>query len=120
MKQTLSNSQAVDILKADNCANWSHWGACALIEYYSDLEEDLGHEIELDSVAIRCEWSEWDSVHEWAENYFSEDDLESLLEGADDEDERLIDYIQDHGQIIQNFEDGNMGINRQICLISEF
>jgi len=69
MKIELSTQEAVNILLEDEFANWSHNAALALIEYYESLEEDLGESIDLDRVAIRCEWSEYESVAEAVEDY---------------------------------------------------
>jgi len=62
MKTTLSASQAVDLLKADSNARWSRAGAYALVEHLEQLESDCGTEIEFDVVAIRCDYSEYDSA----------------------------------------------------------
>jgi uncharacterized protein (DUF433 family) len=56
MKQTLSNAQSVEILMCDHYADWTRAEAEAIIEYYEELENELDEEIELDVVAIRCEW----------------------------------------------------------------
>jgi hypothetical protein len=69
MKQTLTTSQAAQILIDDDNANWSSAGAFALIEYLEELESDCGEEMEFDRVAIRCDFSEYDSALEAAEDY---------------------------------------------------
>lgn len=56
MKQTLDTNQAVQALLCDHYADWTHAEAKAIVEYYEELESDLDQEIELDAVAIRCEW----------------------------------------------------------------
>ena len=69
MYQTLSTSEAVDILTADQYANWSRAGARALVEYLEGLEEETGERIEIDRVAIRCDYSEYTSAREAAEDH---------------------------------------------------
>jgi len=64
MKIELSTHEAANILLEDEFAKWSHNAALALIEYYESLEEGLGESIDLDRVAIRCEWSEYKSIDE--------------------------------------------------------
>lgn len=66
-------------LKADEYASWSNDAISALFDYYEQLSEDIGQDIELDTVAIRCEWSEY-SVEDLAENYgnLKEDDETAL------------------------------------------
>ena len=66
MYQTLSFSDAVDILRADQYAAWSWAGARALVEYLEELEEETGERIEIDPVALRCEFSEYTSAVEAA------------------------------------------------------
>ena len=47
---------------ADENAAWSMAGAYALAEYVEQYEEDCGIEIEFDRVALRCEYSEHESL----------------------------------------------------------
>lgn len=69
MKIELSTSQAVDILLKDEYANWSRAAALALVGYYEALEEDCGEAIDLDPVAIRCDWTEYSSIGEAGKDY---------------------------------------------------
>ena len=84
MKQTLTTDQAADLLVADNNAGWSYKGARALVEHLEQVEEDTGEEIEFDRVALRCEFAEYESALEAAEEYGWEPD-----EDADSEDAAL-------------------------------
>ena len=97
MKATLSTSQATDLLKADSNAAWSRSGARALVEHLEQLEEDCGTEIELDAVAIRCDYSEYENVIEAAkdqgfevENDWSEEDTEA----------EALDWLCDRTEVI--------------------
>lgn len=99
MKQTLSTGQAADILSSNPDNGFSYQGARALIEYLEDVESDTGEEMELDCVAIRCDWSEYGSIKEWASEYwgaeFSQDD-------CDEDGVRAIrKAIQDNGTLIE-------------------
>ena len=69
MKKTLTTAEVADILCNDNNANWSRSGACALAEYLEDMEAELGIEVELDVIAIRCEYSEYECFADIAEAY---------------------------------------------------
>lgn len=76
----------------------------ALFNYYEDLEAETGDEIELDVIAICCEWTEYTSgellgdyrhlldIREWlGENgYDSEDMEEDELREAEEENSELI------------------------------
>jgi hypothetical protein len=70
MKTTLSTNQIADALKSDQYAAWSYYGSMALASYLEDLERDLGEELELDTVSIRCDYSEYESAELLAINYF--------------------------------------------------
>jgi len=110
MKTTLTTSEAADILFKDSNANWSYAGARALAEYLEEYEESTGEEMELDTCAIRCDFSEYSSLLDWAHDYFSnaleELGFDETEENDDDEiDEKIREYIQDHGQLIE-FEGG--------------
>jgi hypothetical protein len=106
MKTTLSTSEAADILFKDSTANWSSAGAHALAEYLEEYEESTGEELEFDYVAIRCDFAEWDSLQNWAHDYFSnawqEMGFDESEEVDDDEfDDKIREYIQGHGQLIE-------------------
>ena len=102
MKKTLSTSEAADLLMADTNAGWSYAGARALVEYMEQLEDDTGEEIECDAVALRCEFSEYESAREAAEEYGWEPD-----EGADSEDaeEAALEWMNGRTTVIE-FSEG--------------
>ena len=104
---------ANELMQDDN-ANWSRAGAFALAEYFEQLEDDLGESIEFDRVAIRCDFSQYESLQEWAHDYFGGEAKalaefswgESYVGNMDESDsesfdETLQEYIQDHGQLIE-------------------
>lgn len=105
MKTTLTTSDIAHALKNDSNANWSWSGANALAEYLEEYEESTGEEMELDVVAIRCDFSEYSSLADWASDYFGGvdrakaefDDCDSL----DDCEDEIRDYINDRGQLIE-------------------
>jgi hypothetical protein len=106
MKTTLTTSQAAEILANDENSSFSRLGAFALVEYLEEYEESTGEELEFDSVAIRCDFSEYDSLTDWADEYFGTNaDWRSIIGCEDCEDDnteaRIREYIQDHGQLIE-------------------
>lgn len=106
MKTTLTTSHAANILANDENSTFSRLGAFALVEYLEQMEEDTGEEIEFDSVAIRCDFAEHDSLQEWAHDHFSnaleELGFDETEENDDDEvDDKIREYIQDRGQLIE-------------------
>ena len=111
MKNTLNTSEAASLLMADDNAAWSMAGAFALVEYLEQVEEDCGTEIEFDRVALRCEYSEHESLQEWARYYFTDEMRFDLLEGSENPADTICDYIHEHGQLIE-FDGG--------IIVSEF
>ena len=110
MKTTLTTNQVAHKLLADDNAGWSYAGANALAEYLEQYEEDCGEEIELDIVALRCDWSESTSLADWAEGYFGTVNGKSKAfekfdvadgETLEDKEDAIREYINDHGQLIE-------------------
>jgi len=108
MKTTLTTSQAAHMIAGDEYSSFSRAGAFALVEYLEQLEDETGEEIEFDVVAIRCDYSEHDSLQGWAEGHFGtsfaewKDEIGADSNADDDEiDDKIRDYIQDRGQLIE-------------------
>ena len=59
----------------DRRENFSYNGLKALYEYFEQYEEDTGAEIELDVIAICCEYTEYETAIEAASNYFGFDGM---------------------------------------------
>ena len=98
MKQTLTTNQAANLLVADDNAGWSYAGARALVEYLENLEDDTGEEIEFDRVALRCDFSEYESAREAAEECGWEPD-----EDADEDaiEEAALEWLNDRTTVIE-------------------
>jgi len=77
---------------------FSYKGLIALYDYLEQYEEDTGEQIELDVIAICCEYSEYESLEEFQEDYG--DDYQSI-----DEIEQVTTVIpvDDSGFIILQF-----------------
>ena len=107
MKATLSTSQAADLLKADTNARWSRSGALALVEYLEELESDTGTEIEFDAVAIRCDFSEYDSALQAAieQGFEPLEDEPSEEHNEEDREQDALEWLQRRTQVIE-FEGG--------------
>lgn len=82
MKHTLSSSEAVGILLRDEYAKWSMEAAYKIVEYYEEQEQEMDKEIEMDAVAIRCQWDEYSTAKDIAEAHNHDFDLQ----GKDDEE----------------------------------
>jgi len=111
MKKTVTTYDIAYELLQDTNANWTLDGAYALAEHLEQYEKETGEEIELDVVAIRCDFSESTSLQDWLQEHHGAETLAFALQysGIDidgNEDEEEIDdlirsYIQDHGQLIE-------------------
>ena len=105
MKTTLTTPQAAHRLIDDANANWSRAGAFALVEYLEELEEDIGETIEFCPVAIRCDYSQYDSLEDWAKEQWGEDLAFEYWRDEngdeDEQDEKIREFIRDRGQLIE-------------------
>ena len=78
---------------------FSYKGLDALFDYFEMLEEDTDQQIELDVIAICCEYSEYENLKDFQDNYG--DEYESL---EDIENNTTLIKIEDEeGFIIQQF-----------------
>tara|TARA_R110002167_G_scaffold686_1_gene2980 strand:+ start:92 stop:451 length:360 start_codon:yes stop_codon:yes gene_type:complete len=113
MKKTLTTHDIANALLSDENANWSRSGAFALAEYLEEYEESTGEEQTLDVVAIRCDYSEYDSLFSWADEYYG--NIQSIpcewlrtVDGTNNiriNEDLVRSHILDHGQLIE-FQDG--------------
>ena len=110
MKKTLTQYDIAHELLQDDNAAWTRAGAFALAELLEQYEEETGEEIELDVVAIRCDFSEYSSLEDWISDYYGASMIDAMksagidLDGEEDKDEiddLIRSYIQDHGQLIE-------------------
>ena len=78
---------------------FSYEGLDALFDYLEMLEEDIGEPIELDVISLCCEYSEYDNLKEFQNDYGDEyeslDDIEN--------DTTLIKIEGEEGFIIRQF-----------------
>ena len=102
MKNTVKFSDFVNTFRNHGRENsFSYAGKRALFDYLEELEEDCGIDIELDVVALDCEYCEYENAKEAASEYSSEnDDIEDCLEWLH---ERTQVIAFDGGVIIQSF-----------------
>ena len=59
IKQTVTESDLRDAFQAIRPDNFSYEGLGALYEYLWDLSEDIGEDIELDVIALCCDFTEY-------------------------------------------------------------
>jgi len=73
-------------------------GAEAVVRYLMELEDDTGEEIEFDVVGIRCEFTEYSSALEAAEEYGYERDSDS--EDAEELEEKALEWLQSQTTVL--------------------
>ena len=102
MNITLTTNEVANHLRQDQHASYSYKGSIALAEYLEELEESIGEPMELDIIAIRCDFTEYESLEELAKDYFaSELEEPHNLKEYFEENTTLIEF--DGGIIIQDF-----------------
>ena len=89
MKQTINSSEFVDAFRAHGRQNqFSYDGLRALFEYLEEMEGGMGAEMELDVIALCCDYFEFASAKEAA--------TEQGMPTEDDKDEQDEDAIEEH------------------------
>ena len=108
MKKTLTHYEAAREIYEVYDHQFSLVAAHALAEYYEDLEDEIGEEIEIDPVAIACDWSEYNSDEELIEAYAyllpdAEGETEEECEDWEPEDKlaAIKDYLMQDTDLIE-------------------
>lgn len=83
--------------------NFSYKGLKALFEYLEEFEDDTGEEIELDVIAICCDYSEYGDSIVALEEYAGDDETEELLADLDEDEryEAAMDYFEQKTTVIR-------------------
>jgi hypothetical protein len=77
---------------------FSYSGLKVLYDYLTDLEEETGEELELDVIAICCDFTEYENIEEFQVNYGKGYSTIEEIEA-----ETIVIPIDDDSFIIQNF-----------------
>ena len=83
IKQTVTESDFRDAFQAIRPDNFTYEGLGALYEYLEELSEDTGEDIELDVIAICCDFTEY-SENEAREEFDIDVDVEDWQEEVPD------------------------------------
>ena len=100
MKQTISFGQFQDAFyNMDRQNQFTYKGKKALFEYLEEYEDDTDEQIELDVIALCCDFTEYDSLEDFWQEYDKEDfpDIEAI------EYNTMLIPINDDAFIIQTF-----------------
>ena len=84
MKDTINIYQFQNWFQENRPNNFSRTGQVALFDYLEQYEEDTGQEIEFDPIALCCEYSEYENMEEFWQEYDKEDypDEESIMDAT--------------------------------------
>lgn len=116
MKPTVTMNDFVrEFDECNRSNNYSPEARRAMYNYFIELEADCGCEIELDAIAICCDYTEYESIEEF-QNDYSLSDIDdaidewrsTLEEDASDQDidwdyikEECLDAIRYHTTVIE-------------------
>lgn len=98
MKQTVNFTDFMDAFQIRK-ENFTYKGKRALFDSLEAYEEDSGQEIELDVIALCCEYTEYENLAEFHQDY----DAEVYVTIEDIEDATTVIKIDDDAFIIQSF-----------------
>ena len=101
----MTTYECAKALTHDEFAAWTRSGAFALVEYLEQMEEDCGTSIEFDPVAFRCEFSEYESLQDFAQQFWATDSQrltrDKVIKEYIEHRSTLIEF--DGGLIVQDF-----------------
>ena len=78
MKQTLNEYQFTQEFKRIRPNQFSYEGLQALFHWFEEYEDETGEEIEFDVIAICCEWSDYENLKEFQNDYGEKYTLENI------------------------------------------
>ena len=73
--------------------DFSYGALGALFDHFSDLADDTGDPIELDPIALCCEWSEFESALIAARAY--------AYDAATETEANALEYLRDHTSVVE-------------------
>lgn len=104
MKKTLTEHDFCDDFRlAERKDTFSYAARRALFAYFEQLEEETGQELELDVIAICCEFAEYATARDAVREY----DNIYTIDGEDmlDQEHNALCWLQDQTTVIP-FDDG--------------
>ena len=97
MKQTINFSNFQDAFRI-RPNNFTYKGLKALFEHLENYEEEIGEEMELDVIALCCDYTEYSDLEEFQKEH--DKDFESI---EDIEDKTTVIPFGTDSFIVQNF-----------------
>lgn len=99
MKKTIGQYEFTEAFRKIRPENFSYDGLKALYEYFDNYEESTGEEIELDVIAICCDYTEYENLEEFQQSY----DADEYQTIEDIENATTVIKVDDDRFIIQQF-----------------
>ena len=102
MIQTINEYQFADAFKSIRPDNFSYEGLKALYDYLEQYEDDTGDQIELDVIAICCDYTEYENLKEFKNDYGKEfSNIDKRFKYSIEDNTTLIPIEGTDGFIIQ-------------------
>ena len=103
MKTTVSCHDFINaFLNADRAKQFSRAGLVALFDYLEDYEADTGEEIELDVIALCCDYSEYETALECAIEYGYEADEDEVEADEYKVEADALEWLQERTHVIEH------------------
>jgi len=104
MIQTINEYQFADAFKSIRPDNFSYEGLKALYDYLEEFEDDTGEKIELDVIALCCDYTEYENLKEFENDYGKEfSNIDKRFKYSIEDNTTLIPIEGTDGFIIQAF-----------------
>ena len=89
MFSTITQSQFIDEFRAHGRQDQFSYGALvALFQYMVEMEDQTGEELQLDVIALCCEYAEYEDIEEYNADYDKAETMEDI------EDRTAVIYIR--------------------------
>jgi len=85
----------------DRKENFSYDGLKALFDYLEQYEDDTGKQVELDVIALCCDYTEYGSLEEFDSEHSSFGFFDDLEDDEEPDFEKCLDKISDHTTVIR-------------------
>ena len=110
MKLTVNESLFLQSFRQTRPDQFSRSALVELFEYLEGLDRESGSEMELDVIALCCDWTEYADAIEAAEAYGWKSDNVGDDEKADVSDRKALEYLNDETTVLE-FAGGVLVLN---------
>lgn len=102
MKTTITKSAFIDAFHDfDRFDQFGYMALSSLFDHLEEMEDGMGEELELDVIALCCDYSV-ESVEDIAANY------SIIIEDGEDLREAVLDYLNDNTFVVDDDCDGSI------------